>query len=487
MIPGPRYHNSHRRFSVPIIVVLLTVILGAGGCSIFSPVGDFISQRYENVVSYFNTYYNASTAFDDAESEVIKQQETLRAKDQPIKLGDISQTAKQKFDLSIEKLSRLLTFYPTSKWVDRSLFMIGKAYYYKGDLVRAERKFRELITTMPSSDYVNSATFWLGQSLSAANQLKDAKKELAALIPRAYEQGENRIGGEAGLLLGQTCLTLADSSGALSAFQAVIDQSRDGALSAEAQLSIAEIISVNGEPENVLTAFAKVRDFKPEIVTEYKARLRFAQYMTKIGRYDDAINELQYLLDRPEYIEFIAQIKYSLAYAFHQKGNIADALPLYVEIDSLYPHTDAAAQSYFQRAIIQQKDSGNYKYAATLYDRAKTENPQSTITQKAGLLAESLRKYIQLRTKIALCDTLLGRYAKPDSTNKNSQDEKLGQDSLKTATATINDTTQMTGSKTVPVQETVLKDSLSTETKKTVVEKGNRYNLSRSPMILILI
>ncbi len=421
MNPSPGHYNPNRRLPVIIIVSVIIVVTGVTGCSVFSPIGDFIGQRYENTVAYFNTYYNASTAFNDAESEVIKQQQTLRAKDQPIKLGEISSSAKQKFDISIEKLSRLLTFYPTSKWVDRSLVMIGKAYYYEGNIIRAEHKFRELITTIPSSDYVNTATLWLGRTLDAANKFQNAQKELVALIPRAYENGERNIGGEAGLLLGQICLKLADSSGALSAFQTVIDQSHDDALKAQAQLSVAEILAVNGEKENVFKAFARVRDFNAELVTEYKARLRFAQYLVKIGRYDEAISELQFLLDRPEYSEYTAQIKYSQAYAFHQKGDITEAWERYVEIDSLYSRSDVAAQSYFQRGLIQQKDSGNYRTAMAMFEKARTEYPQSPITQKATVYAESMKQYVQLRTRIARCDSLLRYYSeKTDSTHKDT-------------------------------------------------------------------
>jgi TolA-binding protein len=306
--------------------------------------------------------------------------------------------------------------------------MIGKAYFYKGDFVRAERKFRELITTIPGSDYIHVASLWLGRSLFESNRLEDARKEITALIPRAYENGENTVGGEAGLLLGQTCLKIADTSGAITAFRSVIEQSNDPSRSADAQLWIAEILSVNGNPDDVLKAFAKVREYEPEFITEYKSHLRYAQYLTKIGRYDDAINELQYLLDRPEYNEYVAPIKYSLAYTHHQKGDIAEAVSRYMEIDSLYRGSDAAAQSYFQRGMIQQKDSGNYKEASVMFEKARTENVQSSIAQKAGDYADNAKQYLLLRGKIYRCDSLLGRIQPSHDTVSNVTE---AQDSLK--------------------------------------------------------
>jgi TolA-binding protein len=416
MISSPEHYNPRHWYPVPIIVFLFFLGVGISGCSVFSPVGQFISHRYENVVAYFNTYYNASTAFEEAETEVLLQQENLRVKDQPVKPGDISAAAKQKFDLSIEKFSRLLTFYPTSKWVDRSLFMIGKAYFYKGDFVRAERKFRELITTIPESDYVPAASLWYGRSLFGSNAFDDARKEFTTLIPNAYERGEKTVGAEAGLLLGQTCLKLEDTSGAISAFQSVIERSNDPSRSAEAQLWIAEILSVKGNPDDVLKEFEKVRQYEPEFITEYKSHIRYAQYLTKIGHYDDAITELNYLIERPQYSEYIAPIKYSLAYAHHQKGDIEEAVSRYIEIDTLYRGTDAAAQSYFQRGMIQQKDSGNYREAAAMFDKARVEYAQAPISQKAGDFADNAKQYILLRGIIYRSDSLLGRIKYPRDT-----------------------------------------------------------------------
>ncbi|MBF8249139.1 MAG: hypothetical protein HW374_1939, partial [Bacteroidetes bacterium] len=52
------------------LFVLLALPLIHSGCSVFTPIGDAISHVYENTVSYFNAYYNAKQAFDDAENEI---------------------------------------------------------------------------------------------------------------------------------------------------------------------------------------------------------------------------------------------------------------------------------------------------------------------------------------------------------------------------------------------------------------------------------
>ena len=120
---------------------LLGFLFFAEGCQVYNECASFVNQRYVNTVSYFNTYYNAQTAFNAGEKEILDAQTQSLGK--PISLAPespISQTAKDKFNLAIEKASKLLTFYPTSKWVDDALLMIGKSYFYLGDDLKSRTK-----------------------------------------------------------------------------------------------------------------------------------------------------------------------------------------------------------------------------------------------------------------------------------------------------------------------------------------------------------
>ena len=66
-------------------VLLWTIVLGTflvfSSCSVFTPVGEAISQQYENTVSYFNAFYNARRLFTEAEDQIRTAQLTLRGKD----------------------------------------------------------------------------------------------------------------------------------------------------------------------------------------------------------------------------------------------------------------------------------------------------------------------------------------------------------------------------------------------------------------------
>ena len=51
--------------------LVLFLSLSQAGCSVFDTLGGWISQGYDNTVSYFNAFYNAKNLFDEAEAEVL--------------------------------------------------------------------------------------------------------------------------------------------------------------------------------------------------------------------------------------------------------------------------------------------------------------------------------------------------------------------------------------------------------------------------------
>jgi len=111
-----------------IFLIACALMLLYASCG--TPIGGFFNKQYENVVSYFNTYYNAEVAFDDAMKDVQATQGRAKVDDvlEPVAL---TPSANQKFTTVIEKCSKLLQYHPTSSYVDDALLMIWKAYYYQ--------------------------------------------------------------------------------------------------------------------------------------------------------------------------------------------------------------------------------------------------------------------------------------------------------------------------------------------------------------------
>jgi len=55
---------KRKKKKVILVFLIVLTFLIIPGCAVLSPVGDFTARQYQNLVGYFNTYYNAKTAFN---------------------------------------------------------------------------------------------------------------------------------------------------------------------------------------------------------------------------------------------------------------------------------------------------------------------------------------------------------------------------------------------------------------------------------------
>src|SRR4030067_1795664 len=113
--------------------------------------------------AYYNTFYLAEKTFQMAEDNRLKS-----------KSEKANPTVLKLYEEAIAKASKLLTFYPKSKYVDDALLIIGKSYYYMGEYSKAERKFQEIATGFPKGGLVSEANYFLGASYFKLNLLSDA-------------------------------------------------------------------------------------------------------------------------------------------------------------------------------------------------------------------------------------------------------------------------------------------------------------------------
>ena len=122
--------KSHRQIRTPFIL-LLVFWLPLSGCV------------------YYNTFYNARRIYRTAEKA------RLEAKANPA--NRLAATSFRGHYLNaIARASVVLDLHPGSKWVDDSLLLIGKAYYWREEYDDALLKFRELQTNFPASQLMGS-------------------------------------------------------------------------------------------------------------------------------------------------------------------------------------------------------------------------------------------------------------------------------------------------------------------------------------------
>jgi len=406
------------RLSLGIIASAVSLLLLFNGCGIFSEVIDFMHVRYQNVVGYFNTYYNAKRAFDEAVEEIEQSEEK-----QPLSLKALYQSlitpavpaSKQKFDVVIEKCSRLLQYYPDSKWVDDALFLIGKSYYYQTEYLKAGRKFAELITEFPNSSLYLEAKLWLGKSLLKSKNRDEALATLNDVIKQATESGDDDLVAEAHSVIGEFYIAQGDYQKAIPEFEGAVQMLSNGQRKGKAQYFVGELYRQIGKPDTAARKYIKVIEYTSEPRLRFHGLFQYAVLQRELNRYDVSLAVLRDLLSDERNYDFFPQIRLEIANSLNARGDLEEAIAQYQYVDTTYRRTDVSAKGYYALGYLWEKKKGDYRQAADNYEKARNEFPNSEITASANERAEYMRNYLNLVKTLKDKDSVLNKLLHPDS------------------------------------------------------------------------
>lgn len=394
--------NTHRLH----ISVLFLLLVTSAGCAVYDPVADYTKQRYTNAVSYFNTFYNAQRLFSDAEAEVLKARREHFERNAGGKLPAIPNTARIKFQTSIEKNSKVLSFYPESKWVDDALLMIGMAYYYMDDDVRAERKFQELAVQFPQSDLVLESQLWLGRTVMRQKKYEQGEKLLNDVFTRAADT-DDEIAGQSSFELAQYYFEQKEFARAEKLYTTAAGLVDDGELETRIYFQIGRCYTELNQIGKAQQAYSTAQDISPLYTYKFQAQLNIHKLHAAEKRYQEAIEGLQDMLNDAKNSEYLGTIHYELATVMMMSGRTEEALVKFRFIDTAYVRTDEAARSYFTLAKYYEEKELNYDSARVLFGKARTEYSPSEITKAAAERAEIFNKYDQLKKDLHRYDSLL--------------------------------------------------------------------------------
>jgi TolA-binding protein len=386
-------------------IILLTFLLPLfSGCMVYTPAAEFIKQRYTNTVAYFNTFYNAQRAFSDAEDELLKAKKDYDEKPNQGKPFTISQSTKVKFNASIEKNSKILTFYANSKWVDDALFMIGKSYSYMEEYAKAERKYLELFAKYPESTIIPEVHLWYGESLLQQKKFDQGTKQLEELLDE--KKYDDDIVGKAAKDLADYYYTQENYDGALKYDDIALRYISDNELVASIDYQRGSSYEMMQKYSDAEKAFSEAEDHAPGYAMIFRSTMRRIGTIEKQKKYDDALAILDDLKEDGKNAEYFGTIHFEIANVLYLKGDRTGAVDEYNYIDTAYVRTDESAKSLYRLAQIYEDEYLNYDSARVYYNKAKIEYPNSEITKDALVKANVFNKYDQLQKDLLKYDSL---------------------------------------------------------------------------------
>ncbi|WP_143815344.1 tetratricopeptide repeat protein [Longibacter salinarum] len=355
------------------LIFALSCLFVMAGCSDTS----FVGKRVDNFTAYYNTYYNAEKSFEEG-VEAVQDRRRSEPVDITVYLPlflEAQNGNAEAFETAIEKSADVLREHPNSKWVDESLMLIGKSYYFQQNYVGAEQKFREVQDL--GGELEEQARFWLVRTLVAADRPEEAERVSASLLTEEGQalgtwtartwlsrgdafvrQGRwndaaealttglsgdlpRRLRARGAFLLGQVRETLGDPSGARSAYDRSVDAANAYELVYAARLSSIRVQGLNGEPARALDRLEEMEEDDKNFERLAALRVLRARLLDAQGKAADAKSVLQDVLYEPPPAQGVTQGR-----AHYALGSLyRDA---YDDFSRAAAHFDTAATSLRQ-------------------------------------------------------------------------------------------------------------------------------------------
>jgi tetratricopeptide (TPR) repeat protein len=357
-LPGMPSMKLKFRTITYTIVTSVAIVLAVGGCV------------------YYNTFFNAKQAFDEAEKTRKKN-------------GQISQTS---YQTAIDKSLKVVDYHANSKYYDDALYVLGVSYFYTKQYGKSERRFREILANYPNSKYTKESNLYLAKAKLELGDVAEAMVLFDQLFRSDFSRG---IKAEAAAALGEFHFNEKDYARSESYFMSVRDSLGDPAQRKEAQTFIADGYMASYHFQDALSAYLQLLGMKPDKKERYRALYQAAMCSYRLMRIPEGIDYLSQLIKDPVYFDSLGVLQLAVGQGYEYSGDLPQAEYVYSEVTSKSTNPAWVSQAYYRMGLIYQFDYDNLPDAKKYYDEAS----------KSGGGTDAGRDALQRSSDISKLDT----------------------------------------------------------------------------------
>ncbi|MDP2360166.1 MAG: tetratricopeptide repeat protein [bacterium] len=356
MTPSPA--SGRRRLLWPLLVLgLLPLMMGCG--------------------AYFNTYYNANKAY--------------RKGEQTYALSG-AKSARASYDDCLRISSKLLQFYPESRWVDDTILLIGQCYVRLDQHHRALRKFDELEAGFPDSPLLPRGRIWRARALLALEREDDCQLELARLDLATMDRAD-RV--EALRVASALHRKRGSRQRLLESQEALLKTARRQADRAEINAEMAATYEEEGNWEAALGHYNAVRRHRPNFSLLFRSWLGNLDNNLRLGRLESVERRLRKLRKDERFYAERHALDLRQGWLAEQRGDPGRAKGEWAAILKDFPRTASSAGAAYSLGRIFLFADDQLDSARTYFKRASSEKAGSVWADSsttALALLESLDK-----------------------------------------------------------------------------------------------
>ncbi len=376
--------------------------------------------------AYYNTFYNAKKFYREAEKERKKRERTQvveltpEEKARQKKAGTYNRNSRnragatemQNYQKSIEKSSKVLEFFPESKYVDDALMLLGECFYYRREYKKALRKFEEILQLYPDSDEIPKARLFMAKTYIGMEQYDAAERRLRDLV--GDDRNPKEIREEAGYELGGLYFEKENYEMAAERYSISARRAQNKLFRALSLYRLGVCHMSIKQYDDAVKAFKSAVGKSPNDDFKSQATYKLGEAQSANGNYKAAIKTFSQLMSKDFDEKRIPMIKFQLANNLSLSGDLKGAIKWYNNIIEDHKRTDASARSYFALGEVEEFINGDYTLAKENYDMVRAEFSNSIVAPIAKERGDNIGELLDLRKDIA---RLEGRAVADDSTD----------------------------------------------------------------------
>ena len=402
------------------LLALLVINMSFFSCS--TKKNNFFSRNYHQTTAKYNGYFNGKESLKSGIRKLEENHKDNFAEVIPIfKTGDLRKNknihpymnkAIEKGSIVIQRHSMSIKGKERNKWIDDNYFMIGQAYFYKGEYDEAIKTFNFIKETYKKHIIKYNASLWLARCFSEKGDFVAAEMELEAI------QTDRRFPEK---FSGQLALVLADYYLKQENYILTLDELNTACKLVKRKKEKTRlyfiIAQINHKHKNFKKAnlyYQKVIKSNPDYEMIFNCKINKAQCVAANSEQSVKVRgELLKMTKDDKNKEYLDQIYYALAKMDLLKEDSVLAIENFkISAQSSLFNDTQKTRSFLELARIYY-EKGNYIVASSFYDSTITfmemdHEEYYQIKEKQIMLAElaSYHKTITIEDSLQKLATL---------------------------------------------------------------------------------
>lgn len=388
-------------------IALLFLLLGCGGT---------LKKSWIDFRAYYNTYYiakeNYQAGLDQVESQSIQinVNKPIRIHRPPVGTGD------KQFQKAIDKGAQILRKFPDSRWIDETLELIGKSYYYRQEFYSALQKFEEQYNVTDSDELRQRAVIWKGRVLLDLELHDEGVAYLQSELSNLSGKWKPHLRARAEVMLAEHNVQLQQWEKVTPLLRKAVTDLSVGSLKARTHFLLGQILEIEERYGEAAFAYGEAANNRPGFELLYWSNYKQAEALRKMGNLEEALAIYEQMRKDDKNVERLPEIRFEIARSEEAMGNIDTAERIFKQIlrnKSYQVPQNIQADIYYRLGKIHSEYRKKHKLAAAYYDSSSSMRRD---TEAKGILDEDLNtetlakaygRYSELRDQINHLDSLL--------------------------------------------------------------------------------